>query len=615
MSRTTFLITELLIPVSAHTVGGEGIYQALYRKWRPKSFDEVVGQEQITETLKTQVRTGHLSHAYIFIGTRGTGKTTCARILAKAVNCENPVNGNPCNRCRFCRGIDEGTILDIVEMDAASNNGVDDVRDLREEAVFSPAMAKKRVYIIDEVHMLSNSAFNALLKIIEEPPEHLMFILATTELQKVPATILSRCQRHSFRRIPADRLAPYLMEIAERENLKLDEAAARQIGRLAEGGVRDALSILDQCSGAGIVTTETVLETMGLAGNRNLAEMLERILNQDSAGALTLFHKIWLDGREPGSFLEELSGLLRDIMIIKAAPKGGEELISGNYEREQLAGFAARMTREEILYCAETVRNSISRAKQMRSPRVEAEMCLVALCGRRNAEGTAALCARISRLEEMLKSGRVSAASINTGQESAYSSGKDTPQAPSDVQVAADLQISNGAQNAVNPPEPAYAQVAAAPSVQMAEKQRSPAQINRQQAEPAKASQTQEAALEAAETGSGTTGECRQETEQAAATDAILRQLHEQLPRELRGMTENRDKFFLRVEGDIVIVETVPGFLMERVKKPEVRQLIADVSEKELQHPVLVQVAERPKPVREKRDINELRKFKEVTFL
>ena len=383
--------------------GGEGIYQALYRKWRPKSFDEVVGQEQITETLKNQVRTGHLSHAYIFIGTRGTGKTTCARILAKAVNCENPVNGNPCNCCRFCRGIDDGTILDIVEMDAASNNGVDDVRDLREEAVFSPAMAKKRVYIIDEVHMLSNSAFNALLKIIEEPPEHLIFILATTELQKVPATILSRCQRHSFRRIPTDKLAPYLMEIARRENLQLDEAAARQIGRLAEGGVRDALSILDQCSGAGIVTTETVLETMGLAGNRNLAGMLEMLLNHDVGGALSLFHRIWLDGKEPGTFLEELSGLLRDIMIIKAAPKGGEELISGNYEEGQLTGFAARMTGEEILYCAETVRNSISRARQMRSPRVEAEMCLVALSDRSVAGGTAALQARISRLEETIR--------------------------------------------------------------------------------------------------------------------------------------------------------------------------------------------------------------------
>ena len=195
------------------------MYQALYRKWRPQTFDEVVGQQHITQTLKNQVKTGRLSHAYIFIGTRGTGKTTCARILAKAVNCENPVDGNPCGVCPACRGISEGSVLDVVELDAASNNSVDNVRALREEAVFSPATVKKRVYIVDEVHMLSTAAFNALLKILEEPPEHLMFILATTELQKVPATILSRCQRHSFKRIDAPAIAEYLEYIAGKRGL------------------------------------------------------------------------------------------------------------------------------------------------------------------------------------------------------------------------------------------------------------------------------------------------------------------------------------------------------------------------------------------------------------
>ena len=194
------------------------MYQALYRKWRPQSFDDVIGQQHITDSLKNQVRTGRLSHAYLFVGTRGTGKTSCARILAKAVNCEHPVDGNPCGECPSCRAIAEGKVMDIVELDAASNNGVDNVRALREEAVFSPSAVKKRVYIVDEVHMLSTSAFNALLKILEEPPEHLMFILATTELQKVPATILSRCQRHSFRRIDPATLAAYLSKIAEQEN-------------------------------------------------------------------------------------------------------------------------------------------------------------------------------------------------------------------------------------------------------------------------------------------------------------------------------------------------------------------------------------------------------------
>ena len=223
------------------------MYQALYRKYRPKTFDDVVGQEHITETLKKQVETGRLSHAYLFIGTRGTGKTTCAKILAKAVNCEHPVNGNPCNRCAACRGIDDGSILDVVELDAASNNGVDNVRALRDEAVFSPASVRKRVYIVDEVHMLSNSAFNALLKILEEPPEHLMFILATTELHKVPATILSRCQRHSFKRIPVDTITARLNFVAQQEHLNLQPDAAALLARMADGGMRDALTLLDQC--------------------------------------------------------------------------------------------------------------------------------------------------------------------------------------------------------------------------------------------------------------------------------------------------------------------------------------------------------------------------------
>ena len=249
------------------------MYQALYRKYRPKTFDDVVGQEHITETLKKQVETGRLSHAYLFIGTRGTGKTTCAKILAKAVNCEHPVNGNPCNQCAACRGIDDGSILDVVELDAASNNGVDNVRALRDEAVFSPANVRKRVYIIDEVHMLSTSAFNALLKILEEPPAHLMFILATTELHKVPATILSRCQRHSFKRIPVDTIAARLNYVAQQEHLNLQPDAAALLARMADGGMRDALTLLDQCSGSDVITTETVISAMGLAGNLRTAQL------------------------------------------------------------------------------------------------------------------------------------------------------------------------------------------------------------------------------------------------------------------------------------------------------------------------------------------------------
>ena len=264
------------------------MYQALYRKWRPRSFDDVVGQPQVTEILKNQIVSDTVSHAYLFIGTRGTGKTTCAKILAKAVNCENPVNGNPCNCCKACRGIDDGTILDVQELDAASNNGVDNVRALRDEAIYSPASVRKRVYIVDEVHMLSVPAFNALLKILEEPPEHLMFILATTELHKVPATILSRCQRYSFKRLPPETVAARLQYVAGEEKMEMTPEAAMMLGRLAEGSMRDGLSILDQCAGRGRIDEALVRSVMGLAGGENIAEMLFAAGNGDTARALEL---------------------------------------------------------------------------------------------------------------------------------------------------------------------------------------------------------------------------------------------------------------------------------------------------------------------------------------
>ena len=246
------------------------MYQALYRKYRPQTFDDVSGQMAVTQTLKTQLMTGHLSHAYLFTGSRGTGKTSCAKILAKAVNCQDLRDGNPCNCCAACRAIDSGSCMDVLEIDAASNNGVDNVRDLRDDAIYTPSQVKMRVYIIDEVHMLSISAFNALLKIIEEPPAHLLFILATTELHKVPATILSRCQRFSFRRISQEDIAARLQYVAYQENIDLDDAAARVIARLADGGMRDGLSLLDQCASAttGELNAERVYACLGIAGEK-----------------------------------------------------------------------------------------------------------------------------------------------------------------------------------------------------------------------------------------------------------------------------------------------------------------------------------------------------------
>ena len=381
------------------------MYQALYRKWRPQTFDQVVGQQHITETLKNQVRTGRLSHAYLFIGTRGTGKTTCARILAKAVNCEHPVDGNPCGVCPACRGISDGSVLDVVELDAASNNGVDNVRALREEAVFTPASVRKRVYIIDEVHMLSASAFNALLKILEEPPEHLMFILATTELQKVPATILSRCQRHSFRRIDTPDIAEYLEYIAKQENFKLGHEAAELIARLADGGVRDALSLLDQCSASATIDLEAVYSAMGLAGNRRTAQLMSGILDHDTDKTLRDFNSMWMDGKDPATLLTELSGLLRDTLMTHVAPKGARSLISGGYDDTTLGELSGRMTTEEIICAMETVQKYTASMRESTSPKTTAELCLVSLCDNTMGESIAELRARISRLELQISSG------------------------------------------------------------------------------------------------------------------------------------------------------------------------------------------------------------------
>ena len=316
------------------------MYQALYRKYRPKTFDDVVGQEHITETLKKQVETGRLSHAYLFICTRGTGKTTCAKILAKAVNCEHPVNGNPCNRCAACRGIDDGSILDVVELDAASNNGVDNVRALRDEAVFSPASVRKRVYIVDEVHMLSNSAFNALLKTMEEPPEHVIFILATTEVQKVPATILSRCQRYDFQRITADKIAGRLEYVAGQENIELDHNAAELIGRLADGAMRDALSILDTCAGVSNTVDEALVRRMaGVTDRKYLFEISDAIAARDAVKALQEIAALRQQSVDMRRLCMELAGHYRNLML--SALPGGTDLLTGTSPEEE-AAYAAR---------------------------------------------------------------------------------------------------------------------------------------------------------------------------------------------------------------------------------------------------------------------------------
>ena len=385
------------------------MYQALYRKYRPKTFDDVVGQEHITETLKKQVETGRLSHAYLFIGTRGTGKTTCAKILAKAVNCEHPVNGNPCNQCAACRGIDDGSVLDVVELDAASNNGVDNVRALRDEAVFSPASVRKRVYIVDEVHMLSNSAFNALLKILEEPPEHLMFILATTELHKVPATILSRCQRHSFKRIPVDTITARLNFVAQQEHLNLQPDAAALLARMADGGMRDALTLLDQCCGNECISTDAVISAIGLAGNLRTAQLLRSVAAGDTAGALEQFRELWQDGKDPSALLDELSMLQRDLLMQAVAPRGSRELLSGAYDPVTLDELSGAFSSAQLLANLQSIQQTLGAMASQPNPRIAAELCLIRLCRPELCDDVPTLCARMDKLEQTVYSGAIPA--------------------------------------------------------------------------------------------------------------------------------------------------------------------------------------------------------------
>ena len=361
------------------------MYQALYRKWRPKTFDEVVGQEHITDILKKQVLTDRPSHAYLFTGTRGTGKTTCAKLLAKAVNCLNPVGGNPCNQCEICRGIDSGAILDVTEMDAASNNGVDDVRAIRDEAVYAPVAARRRVYIIDEVHMLSKPAFNALLKTIEEPPEHLIFILATTELYKVPATILSRCQRYAFHRVPPELIRNRLMQVAQAEGLELDEEAAGLLSRLADGALRDALSLLDQCSGARI-DRERVLSAIGLAENDEICRLLEALQRGDSDAALGILDGLYREGKDVASVLEQLASLHRDLLLRFVAPGSGGALMSGGYADGVLERLAGNTDAGSLLAALDLLEEADAALDRSSDRRLCAELCLVRLCGLKPAD-------------------------------------------------------------------------------------------------------------------------------------------------------------------------------------------------------------------------------------
>lgn len=385
------------------------MYQALYRKWRPQSFSDVVGQPAITDTIKAQVASNRLSHAYLFAGSRGTGKTSCAKILSKAVNCENPINGDPCNECSACRGITSGAILDVVEIDAASNNGVDHVRELRDEAIYSPASAKKRVYIIDEVHMFSNSAFNALLKILEEPPEHVLFILATTELHKVPATILSRCQRFTFKRIDSSDISARILYIAQNEGISIEKDAADFIARLADGGLRDALSIFDQCAAYGHanITRETVEDVVGLAGSSAICELVDSFIKRDTATALLQLSDLYNGGRDLISVLSELSSYLRDLLVEKVAPGTKLNRMNSALDATTFEHQMRDFTENSLISMISTISETLSTIGSSANKRIDAELCIIKLCSENMNTDETALLQRIEAIESKLEKGGI----------------------------------------------------------------------------------------------------------------------------------------------------------------------------------------------------------------
>lgn len=384
------------------------MYRAFYRKYRPSTFTDVVGQEHITTTLENAVKTGKTSHAYLFTGSRGTGKTSCAKILAKAVNCINSHDGNPCNECEICKGIDSGAILDIIEIDAASNNGVDNIRDLREEANFTPANAKYRVYIIDEVHMLSIGAFNALLKTLEEPPAHVIFILATTEVHKLPSTILSRCQRFDFKRIPPEAIAGRLKEVAVKENLQLSDDGAMLIARIADGAMRDALSLLDRCSShEGLIDSAAVANSAGLAGREYIFELCDCIIEKDAAKALEVVNKLYNDSCDMERLITELTSHFRNLMVSKAVKNFQDMIICSQGEIEIIRQQSAKTTLATIMSCIDILTASASTMKQGANRRTSAELCIIRLCTPSLDGDLNAILRRLSELENAVASGKI----------------------------------------------------------------------------------------------------------------------------------------------------------------------------------------------------------------
>ncbi len=421
------------------------MHQALYRKWRPKSFTDVYGQPHVTRTLQSQLQSGRISHAYLFTGSRGTGKTTCAKILSKAVNCLNPVDGNPCNDCEICKGIENGSILDVIEIDAASNNGVDNIRDLREEANFTPANAKFRVYIIDEVHMLSIGAFNALLKTLEEPPSHVIFILATTEIHKLPSTILSRCQRFDFKRIAPEDITARLMYVAEKENVNLTSNAASLIARIADGGMRDALSLLDRCFAMGTDIDEAaVSDAAGIAGTIHLFSFSEYVAKGDFTSSLKLVSKLHNESCDIDSLCTELTLHFRNLMVAKTVNDCEGLIVCSKDELLKIKERASELKLSKILSCIEILEQTAKNIKNAANKKIQLEAAVIKMCAPSASSGegvSAELEERICAIEEKL-------ASLSSGKPVVSTPAPQPEQKPAPAPVKAEEPVSAPEQKA-----------------------------------------------------------------------------------------------------------------------------------------------------------------------
>ena len=399
-------------------------YTALYRKFRPDTFADVKGQDAIVKTLKNQIRADRIGHAYLFCGTRGTGKTTIAKIMAKAVNCEHPVDGNPCNECPTCKAIAAGTSMNVIEIDAASNNGVDNIREIRDEVAYSPTTGKYKVYIIDEVHMLSIGAFNALLKTLEEPPSYVIFILATTESAKIPVTILSRCQRYDFRRIPMETIERRLRELADKEQVDVEEKALRYIAKKADGGMRDALSLLDQCIAFYLgetLTYDNVLEVLGAVDTDEFSKMLREILLSKIPQVMTHLEELVMQGRDLGQFVTDFTWYLRNLLLLKTSDDCEDVLDVSSENLIQLQEEAGMVREDTLMRFIRILSDLSNQLRSAASKRVLLEIALIKMCRPETQNDEISVLERVRRLEKQIESGVV----VHQAQGGSYGYGED----------------------------------------------------------------------------------------------------------------------------------------------------------------------------------------------